>query len=227
MDLQRAYNVVCLMVGSNPGKFASVADAAKLPPERQTACRDDYLNAKWSWDQVLQSHLRKSDHPKIAINVVYGSGNGKYDAHAAVSQHMKLLETIAESLSDRFVWRAPISLEMQTCGESNARFEFRTRKVIVCYELADEFSDLYRRYGHSMSLSPDAKVSEATPGRASIAPLASSNPQVAVGTEITLRPPHRPRPAFRTVATAGPRGPVPESLHHIDRASQNHDNGGN
>jgi hypothetical protein len=52
---------------------------------------------------------------------------------------MKLLETIAESLLDRFVWHAPISLEMQTCGESNARFEFRTRKVIVCYELADEF----------------------------------------------------------------------------------------
>ena len=59
MDLQRAYNVVCLMVGSNPGKFASVADAAKLPPERQMTCQDDYLNAKWSWDQVLQSHLRK------------------------------------------------------------------------------------------------------------------------------------------------------------------------
>ena len=227
MDLQRAYNVVCLMVGSNPGKFTSVADAAKLPPERRTTCQDDYLNAKWSWDQVLQSHLRKSDQAKTAINVVYGPGSGKYDAYAAVSQQMKLLETIAESLSDRFVWRAPISLEMQTCGESNARFEFRTRKVIVCYELADEFSDLYRRYGHSMSLSPDAKVSAATPGRANIAPLASSKPEVAVGTEITLRPPHRTRPAFTTVATAGPRGQVPESLHYIDRASQNHDNGGN
>ena len=114
---------------------------------------------------------------------------------------------------------------MQTCGESNARFEFRTKKVIVCYELADEFSDLYRRYGHSMSLSPDAKVAAATPGRANIAPLASSKPEVAVRTEMTLRPPHRTRPALTTVATAGPRGR--ESLHNIDRASQNHDNGGN
>ena len=189
MDLQRAYNVVCLMVGSNPGKFASVADAAKLPPERRTTCQDDYLNAKWSWDQVLQSHLRKPDQAKTAINVVYGPGNGKYDAHAAVFQQMKLLETIAESLSDRFAWRAPISLEMQTCGESNARFEFRTRKVIVCYELADEFSDLYRRYGHSMSFSLDAKVSAATPGRANIAQLASS-PSVGVKA--------RSRKAFRT-----------------------------
>ena len=189
MDLQRAYNVVCLMVGSNPGKFASVADAAKLPPERQMTCQDDYLNAKWSWDQVLQSHLRKPDQAKTAINVFYGPGNGKYDAHAAVFQQMKLLETIAESLSDRFAWRAPISLEMQTCGESNARFEFRTRKVIVCYELADEFSDLYRRYGGSMSFSLDAKVSAAKPGRANISQLASS-PSVGVRA--------RNRKAFRT-----------------------------
>ena len=179
MDLQRAYTVVCLMVGSNPGKFASVADAAKLPPERQTACRDDYLNAKWSWDQVLQSHLRKPDQAKTTINVVYGPGNGKYDVHAAIARQMKLLEIIAESLSDRFAWRAPISLEMQTCGESNARFEFRTKKVIVCYELADEFSDLYRRYGRSMSFSLDAKVSAATPGRANISQLVS-NPSVGV-----------------------------------------------
>ena len=173
MDLQRAYSVVCLMVGSNPGKFASVADAARLPPDRRMTCQDDYLNAKWSWDQVLQSHLRKPDQAKTAITVSYGPGNGKYDAHAAVFQQMKLLETVAESLADRFAWRAPISLEMQACGESNARFEFRTRKVIVCYELADEFSDLYRRYRGSISFSLDAKVSAETSGRADVAQSAS------------------------------------------------------
>jgi hypothetical protein len=179
MDLQRAYNIVCLMVGSNPGKFAGVADAARLPAERQMTCQDDYLNAKWSWDQVLQSHLRKPGQAKTAIDVVYGPGNGKYDAHAAAFGQMQLLETVAASLSDRFAWRAPISLELQACGESNARFEFRTRKVIVCYELADEFSDLYRRYGGSMSFLPDTKVSAATPARANLPHLASS-PSVGV-----------------------------------------------
>ena len=110
------------MVGSNPEKFASLADAAKLPPERQKTCQDDYSNAKWSWDQVLQSHLRKADQAPTAINIVYGPGNGKYDAHASVSQLTKLLETIAEGLSHQFIWREPITLEMQTCGEANARF---------------------------------------------------------------------------------------------------------
>jgi hypothetical protein len=185
MDLQRAYHIVCLMVGSNAEKFASLADAVKLPQERRKTCRDDYVSAKWSWDRVLQSHLRKPDQPKTAINIVYGPGNGKYDAHAAVSQQMKLLETVAESLSDRFAWPAPITFEMQACGESDARFEFRPKKVVVCYEMADEFSDLYYRYGRSFSL--DAKVAAGAPG-ANVSPVASP----AVGAKT------RNRKAFRT-----------------------------
>jgi hypothetical protein len=163
MDLQRAYNVVCLMVGSNMGKFGGIAGAAKLPEERQRTCQDDYLNASWSWDQVLQPHLRKADQPKSTINIVYGPGNGKYDTHAEVSRHIRVLEAMAENLSDRFVWRSPISLEMQVCGEPNARWEWRSKKVVVCYELADEFAQLYRKYGRTMAFTLDPKVSAAPP----------------------------------------------------------------
>jgi hypothetical protein len=166
MDLQRAYNVVCLMVGSNPGKFAGVAQAAKLPAERQMTCQDDYLNASWSWQQVLQAHVRKPDQPRTALNVVYGPGNGKHDMHAQIARHIQLLEAMAENLSDRFVWREPISLEMQACGEPNARWEWRSKKVIICYEMADEFAELYRKYGRSMQFSLDNKVSAASPPRA-------------------------------------------------------------
>ena len=128
MDLQRAYAIVCLMVGSNQGKFAGVADAAKLPAERRMTCQDDYLNASWSWQQVLQSHLRKPDQPKTAINVVYGPGTGEHEAYAAIVQKMNILETMAETLADRYVWRAPISLEMQTCGDSMRASSFGPRR---------------------------------------------------------------------------------------------------
>ena len=163
MDLQRAYNVVCLMVGSNMGKFGGVADAAKLPVSRQQTCQDDYLNANWSWEQVLKPYERKPDQPKTALNIVYGPGNGKYDAHVEVARHIQVLEAMAENLSDRFAWREPISLEMQTCGEPNARWEWRSKKVIICYEMADEFADLYRRFGRSMSFNLGERVSAVTP----------------------------------------------------------------
>ena len=128
------------------------------------------LNAEWSWGNVLKAHLRKPDQPKTALKIVYGPGNGKYDTHAEVARHIRLLEAIADNLSDRFVWRVPISLEMQACGEVNARWIYREKRVVVCYELADEFAELYRQYGRTMAFSLDPEVSAAAkPGREAVA----------------------------------------------------------
>jgi hypothetical protein len=55
---------------------------------------------------------------------------------------------------------------MQACGEVNARWIYREKRVVVCYELADEFAELYRQYGHTMAFSLDPAVAAAPkPGR--------------------------------------------------------------
>jgi hypothetical protein len=73
MDLQRAYGIVCLMVGGQPDKaeFESLANEVKLPERRQASCQDDFSNASWSWDQALKSHKRKPEDPKTTITVQY------------------------------------------------------------------------------------------------------------------------------------------------------------
>ena len=48
IDVQRAYNIVCMLVGGQPEKFAGLAKEVKLPEERQSTCRDDY-NTPGSW----------------------------------------------------------------------------------------------------------------------------------------------------------------------------------
>ena len=45
VSAQRAYQIVCLMVGSDPEKFKSLADQAKMPEERQKTCKRDYRKA--------------------------------------------------------------------------------------------------------------------------------------------------------------------------------------
>jgi hypothetical protein len=57
---------------------------------------------------------------------------------------MRILEVVADLLSDQYVWRKPITLEIQTCGETGARWDLTAAAVIVCYEFAQEFSFLYR-----------------------------------------------------------------------------------
>jgi hypothetical protein len=100
-----------------------------------------------SWDLVLKPHRRAPDQPKTKIDVVYGSAEGTTATARQVARSIRLLETVAEHAADDFVWPAPFTLEMQSCGFPNARWDLSTKKLTLCYELAREFADLYRDYG--------------------------------------------------------------------------------
>lgn len=157
LDEQRAYNIVCLMVGSNPKKFSPLADKTKLPAERQGTCQFDYSNASWSWDKALTPHIRKPDQPKTPITAVYADSK-EYEFLKRAFAQMRLLETLAEHLSDRYVWPEPVGFEMTDCGEPNARWAPTLKKIVVCYELAADFVDLHRGYaGHEVEL-PSPKI---------------------------------------------------------------------
>lgn len=148
MDLQRAYNIVCLLVGGQPEKFEGLATEVKLPEERQSTCQGDYSNASWSWEQVLKPHKRKPDDPKTKIAVNYAEP-GEFATLSALGRRLQILETVAEWLSEDFAWKRPITLEMQQCGSPGARWELDTKKVIVCYEIIREFVQLHRGYGQA------------------------------------------------------------------------------
>jgi hypothetical protein len=169
MDLQRAYNIVCLLVGGQPDKFMGLADEVKLPDERQGTCQGDFSNASWSWEQVLKPHMRKPGDPKTDIKVNYGPP-GEYATLAELGRKLHILESVAEWLSEDYVWKRPISLEMQQCGSPGAQWDLPSQKVIVCYEIIREFVQLHRNYGQmalvpgTMKMSKNKKIVVAAKG---------------------------------------------------------------
>jgi hypothetical protein len=147
LDLQRAYTIVCLLVGGDPSKFTALANEVKLPEERQKTCHFDFSNASWSWEQVLKPHKRKPEDPKTPIEVSYAPTTD-FATLAALGRKLQILETVAAWLSEDFVWKTPISLEMQQCGEDvGTRWLPREKKIIVCYEMIREFVQLHRQFG--------------------------------------------------------------------------------
>jgi hypothetical protein len=156
LDRQRAYNIVCLMVGSDPERFSKGADMTKMPEERQGTCQGDFSNASWSWDKALAPHIRKPNQAKIPVGVKYGESQ-KYGIYVRGFKEIRFLEILAEHISDRFVLRGPVSLEMSECGEPNAHWDLSARKILVCYELAVDFAELYR-FGGSRSMSKTSAV---------------------------------------------------------------------
>jgi Putative metallopeptidase len=147
LSRQRAYHIVCLMVGSDDEKFKDLADETKLPQARQDTCAGDYSNATFSWGLLLKPHRRAPDRARTKIEVVYGPATGRDAIARQVARSTRLLETVAEHAADEFAWPAPFTLKMQSCGFANARWNIPTRTLTVCYELVSEFADLYRDYG--------------------------------------------------------------------------------
>ena len=153
IDVQRAYQVVCFMVGSDPAKFKDLADKTKLPEDRRETCRRDYSNTAWSWDMMLKSHFRAPDAQKQKIEIIYGEAKGNLEIFARAFRAIKFLEIVAEDLADRFAWPRPFVVEMRSCDNANAHWSGKERKLLICYELAQEFAELYRDYGQTKTAS--------------------------------------------------------------------------
>jgi Putative metallopeptidase len=147
LNQQRAYQIVCLMVGSDQEKFKDLATETKLPKARQESCAGDFSNTAYAWDALLKPHLRAPEQPKTKIDVAYGDAKGRLDVVAKAMRSIGLLEAVAEHTAEAFVWPNPFKLEMQTCGYPNARWDFPSRTLFLCYELAADFAELYRAYG--------------------------------------------------------------------------------
>jgi hypothetical protein len=143
---QRAYQVVCLMVGSGPVKFKHLADDAKMPESRQQSCKRDYEKALQGWNVVLAPWRRAPDQPETRINVIYGDAEGMYAPFARSFRELRILETAAERSAALYNWPAPFTLEMLSCDGPNAGWDTETRILKICYQLAFDFAQLYQAY---------------------------------------------------------------------------------
>jgi hypothetical protein len=153
LDKQRAYEIICLMVGSDPDKFSALAHQVEMPEDRQASCAGDYSNASWSWETVLKPHLRTPGQPKQKIDVTYGPA-GEYAVMAQALETTGMIEMIADYEADRFVWRRPIGFDVKSCGQPDLHWDLSTQKILVCFEMAQDFANLYRGYGLTYVLAP-------------------------------------------------------------------------
>jgi hypothetical protein len=158
LDLQRAYNIICLMVGSDPDQFDDLANEVNMPEDRRGTCQGDWSNASWSWNKALQPFLRAPDQERQKYEVVYGKAGKSLEIFEKSFRAAGMMERVVYLLGDRYAWRKPFGIEAMSCGDSGAQWVVQDHKVVFCYELADEFVSLYKAHGEDTltSLSPPA-----------------------------------------------------------------------
>jgi Putative metallopeptidase len=146
LNQQRAYQILCLMVGSDPDKFKRLADEVKMPESRQKTCRRDFAKTSAAWGAILMPWHLEPGQPETEIKVVYGSGQGTYDAFAKMFRSIQFLETVAEFSKEHYRWPRSFTLKMETCGHPGTDYDDEARVVTICYETPFDFAELYRAY---------------------------------------------------------------------------------
>jgi hypothetical protein len=146
LDKQRGYQIICLMVGSDQQQFKELADWVRMPQDRRGSCAGDYEDAKYAWHSLLESHRHADGEPTATIDVAYKAGQGNLERYARSFQSVALLEALSDYASSRYALPRPIKIVMASCGDANATWVSSANTETLCYELADDFFDLYDGY---------------------------------------------------------------------------------
>jgi hypothetical protein len=142
------------MVGSDPDQFDDLANEANLPEDRRQTCQGDYSNASWSWNKALEPYLRAPELEPMKYPIVFGKPEGSLDIFKQAFEASDIMGYVA-AFAGRFAWRKGFAIDVSMCGQPGASWSLPERKIAFCYELADDFVQLYKLHGED----PLAKLS--------------------------------------------------------------------
>jgi hypothetical protein len=141
LDRQRAFGIVCLMVGSDARAFAPIANAYAIDPGRQSTCPDDYRLVNRSLSKLLAG--RDGKKSKTQVTVSYQTISGRLKGAADAFKDSGVFEQVADELRGHYSLSKPVQLNAKRCGEANAFYDPQTHEIIFCYEMMQDYMQLY------------------------------------------------------------------------------------
>lgn len=139
---QRGYQVACLLYGDNPPLYKEIADAAELPPERRQSCAKEAKRNARAWDRLTDPFSRSEDAgdaaPQSSVNLTYAPTQ-TFAWERELAMQDGVLEELRRLITETYKFKPGITLAMEECGEPNAFWNERERKLLICYDLVRAF----------------------------------------------------------------------------------------
>lgn len=142
LDKQRAYQIVCLMVGMDDTTYRQIANSYRIDRDRQDSCYYDYETVDRSLTGLLGAKRKKADQGTDVI-VTYHDAGGRLKAAADAFKSSGVFDQVADELRQHYSLRDPVLFNARRCGEANAFYDPQTVEIIFCYELMQDYMDLY------------------------------------------------------------------------------------
>lgn len=153
LDVQRAFQLVCLMVGSDAEIFGEVATNAGLERDRQEECEAEFVQTLTSWDTVLAPYTLDSPHDLVRIAY---EPSTDFEGAAELLQQAQSLEGAAQFALSGYDLPRPVQLIARECGEANAYYDPDPGEIVFCYELVEMFYGMfYAGFGPDAETGPN------------------------------------------------------------------------
>lgn len=138
LDRERAMQILCLMVGSDGAAFRETANQYAIPRGRQDSCRWDYELVDRSFTSLL-----KDSGTGTRVTVKYHDGGQRLRLAERAFRASGIFDDVAEHVRKGYRINRPVLFSARRCGEANAFYDPDTIEIIFCYELMQDYMELY------------------------------------------------------------------------------------
>ena len=156
LDIQRYYNIVCLVYGSDPVKHAGLIKTAALPIDRAEWCHEEYDQAQnamqWARSQFADASTTTPGAVRGKITVHY-EPNREVDGEK-LDQWLResgIADRIAEMVTERVYLPRDLVISFESCPFPNAVWIKEQAKIQFCHPLLSRFLYLARELQNSRS----------------------------------------------------------------------------
>ncbi|MGF1658885.1 MAG: DUF4344 domain-containing metallopeptidase [Rubrimonas sp.] len=134
-DERRFYAILCLLHGSDPGRFYPLMTEFGVPQTRARKCEVEYAEKEGRWIDILSPHLRSPQNPDQAgLQVFYAPAQSdSAEAVAQVWRQTRFLESLAGEAGAIFGLPQEIPIVGRECGFANAFWDGAS--ITLCYEM--------------------------------------------------------------------------------------------
>ncbi len=149
LSIQRFYNMMCLLYGSDPEKYDEMEGHLGLPYERAYGCVDyESARARRAVERIIQAYGPQqggdANQGKVLVN---------YEKTFTSEQHAIVAVIRKAGIAERIAGRAERMLALpnditivfaQCAGDETAFWRQDSKEIVMCYELLARFLYLYQ-----------------------------------------------------------------------------------
>lgn len=163
LEIQRYYDIACLVYGADPANRAGILKDAELPTDRAEWCHEEYTLAKRSMDWLLS---KLSLEPASGAQTERGKVTVAYSRNTTLEgekldqwlRESGIAERLAEALTRRFDLPRDILITFESCPFPNASWDAEKAKIQFCHALLNRFLYLARELSKQRDIEADSTV---------------------------------------------------------------------